>query len=393
MIYVGIDIASEKHDCCIVREDKKILSSFTFPNSAKGFALLLDELAKQAPSENIRVGLEATGIYGTNLTAFLRRNGIETTTLNPLLLKNNLKGTTLRKTKTDKIDAKHIAYFLMQVDTQPDLPVLYHISELKSLTRSRQKTVQERSSAMVQAKGALKVLFPEFELLFSDMFGAAATAVLTRYPSAHAVSRARVDTLANIIRKASRGRLGRARAEALKAAALTSIGTHSAALELNVKMYYQRIALFSEQIRELEVQIKKIMVELDSPITTIPGISWTLGSIILAEIGDIRKFASPAKLLSFMGIEPSIYQSGKYSAASGKMVKRGSPYLRWAILQAAKSVAAYSSTFGAYFSKKQNENKHYNVAASHCAKKLVRVIFAILNKNVPFLDNFSSLVA
>ena len=97
MIYVGIDIASEKHDCCIVREDKKILSSFTFPNSAKGFALLLDELAKQAPSENIRVGLEATGIYGTNLAAFLRRNGIQITTLNPLLLKNNLKGTTLRK--------------------------------------------------------------------------------------------------------------------------------------------------------------------------------------------------------------------------------------------------------------------------------------------------------
>ena len=110
---------------------------------------------------------------------------------------------------------------------------------------------------------------------------------------------------------------------------------------------------------------------------------------VLKEIGDIKRFSSPAKLLSFAGSEPSVYQSGKFSASSGKMVKRGSPYLRWALLQAARTVPKFSLTFASYFNKKRNEGKHYCVAASHCAKKLIRIIFALLNNNSSFSDNFS----
>ena len=388
MLYVGIDIASEKHDCCILDQKKNVLSSFSFQNSCQGFDLFLNTVSKFDALQNIWVGLEATGIYGTNLTAFLRRNGIQVTTLNPLLLKNNLKGTTLRKTKTDKTDAKHIASFLMQEAPQPDLPTSYHISELKSLTRLRFHTVQDRAAAKVKAQGILQVLFPEFKLFFSDVFGTAATAVLCRYPSAHALAAARIDTLERIIHTASRGRLGKEKAIALKAAAQTSIGTYSAAQEIKLQMLFENISLFSKQILTLEGKIKELMIQIDSPITTIPGIGWTLGAMILAEIGDVKRFSSPSKLLSFAGSEPSVYQSGKFSAASGKMVKRGSPYLRWALLQAARTVPRFSQTFGAYFSKKLNEGKHYCVAASHCAKKLVRIIFALLNNNTSFSDNF-----
>lgn len=389
MIYLGIDVASEKHDCCIMNQKKQVLSAFSFANSAEGFGTLLRKANQFGSPENIRVGLEATGIYGTNLTEFLRRNGIQVTTLNPLLIKNSIKGTTLRKTKTDKTDAKHIASFLVQEAPQPDLPVSYHNSELKSLVRLRFKTVQERSRSEVQAKGVLEVLFPEFKLYFSDVFGAAASAVLCKYPSAKALSSARIDILSSMIRTASRGRCGRAKAEALKSAAKNSIGTCSPAMEFKLKMLFERIQLYSKQIAALEAEIKRIMIEIDSPITSIPGIGWTLGAIILAEIGNINRFSKPAQLLSFAGLEPSINESGKAVGSSGTMVKRGSPYLRWALLQAARTVPRFSATFALYFQKKQAENKHYCVAASHCAKKLVRVIFSILNKNTKFIDNYS----
>lgn len=391
MIYLGIDVASEKHDCCILDQKKQVLSAFTFANNAEGFASFLKKATQFGTPENMRVGLEATGIYGTNLDAYLRRNGIQVTTLNPLLIKNSIKGTTLRKTKTDKTDAKHIASFLVQEAPQPDLPVSYHNSELKSLVRLRFKTVQDRSKAEIQARGVLEVLFPEFKLYFSDVFGAAASAVLCKYPSAQAVSSAHIDSLSSLIRTASRGRCGRAKAEALKSAAHDSIGTYSAAMEIKLQMLFERIHLYSKQIATLEVQIKRIMVEIDSPITTIPGISWTLGSTILAEIGNINRFSTPAQLLSFAGLEPSVNDSGKAVGSRGTMVKRGSPYLRWALLQAARTVPRFSATFSAYFEKKQAENKHYCVAASHCAKKLVRVIFSILNKNTKFIDNYSLL--
>ena len=160
-------------------------------------------------------------------------------------------------------------------------------------------------------------------------------------------------------------------------------------MELKLQMLFERIHLYTKQIGALETEIKKIMVEIDSPITTIPGISWTLGSIILAEIGNISRFSTPAKLLSFAGLEPSVNDSGKAVGTRGTMVKRGSPYLRWALLQAARTVPRFSATFSSYFEKKQAENKHYCVAASHCAKKLIRIIFSILINNTKFVDNYS----
>ena len=122
---------------------------------------------------------------------------------------------------------------------------------------------------------------------------------------------------------------------------------------------------------------------MDSPITTIKGIANRLGSIILAEIRDIKFFSSPSKLVAFAGLDPSIYQSGQHNSA-GRMVKRGSAYLRWAIIEAAKRVAQYNSTFKAYLEKKLSEGKHYLVAISHVAKKLLRTIYYLLKNNEKF---------
>ncbi|NRT92109.1 transposase [Clostridium beijerinckii] len=119
---------------------------------------------------------------------------------------------------------------------------------------------------------------------------------------------------------------------------------------------------------------------------SIPGISYTLASIILAEIGDIDRFTDPAKLLAFSGLDPSTYQSGKYNATHTPMVKRGSTYLRWAILTASRTVSMRDSTFGDYLAKKQSEGKHYYIAMSHVAKKLIRVIFYLLKTNTSFVS-------
>jgi len=100
--------------------------------------------------------------------------------------------------------------------------------------------------------------------------------------------------------------------------------------------------------------------------------------MILAEIGDIENFKNPSKLLAFAGLDPSLYQSGKFAANRTPMVKHGSSYLRYAIVQAATSVRRYAPEFRVYYDKKMAQNKHYLVAVSHVAKKLTRVIFSLL---------------
>ena len=386
MFYVGLDVSLEKHDCCILDANRKHIRSFTILNNASGFSALDDVLAELACSDDVKIGLEATGIYGDNLAAFLRRKGYDVCTINPLLSKKHLCATTLRKTKTDRSDAMNIALVIAASDFQPDLPVSYHITELKSLSRARFLTVKDRSALKNKVKRLITMLFPELLKEFTDLFGASGMAVLRKYPSAKQLAACRVDTLAMLLNKASRGAFGKDKAEHLRQLAKSSVGTYSPAAVLELGMYLDRIDLLNAQIAEFEAEIKRLMDVIHSPILTIKGIGYVLGALILSEIGDIHRFDSPNKLLAFAGAEPSIYQSGKFSPSSGKMVKRGSPYLRWALFQAAGYVAEYSQTFALYRSKKLSEGKSYAVTRSHLVKKLTRVIFAILSDNSCFVD-------
>ena len=129
------------------------------------------------------------------------------------------------------------------------------------------------------------------------------------------------------------------------------------------------------------------MDKINSPITTIPGVNFRMGSMIIAEIGDFNNFDSPDKILAFAGFSPSTYQSGQLKNCYAHMEKRGSRYLRFALYNATKCVCFWDHTFAEYLAKKRSEGKHYNVAISHAAKKLVRLIFALQKSGQPYLAN------
>ena len=387
-LYYGIDVASEKHNCCILDEKEHVLHEFSFSNDQIGFSQLLHYLNHPSIPTGVKrhIGLEATGVYGENLTEFLRRNGFEVTTFNPLTVKKQLTATTLRKTKTDKSDAKFLAVMLARGNYEPDAPILYHISELKSLSRKRFLLVKKRSGAKNVAKALIVKLFPEYLKVFTDAFGTSSVAVLTKYPSAKDIAACHPSTLAKILEASSRGRFGLDKAKSIIELAKNSIGKYSSADALSLSMTLEEIEFFSRQIVRTEKEIHLIFKEHPSPILSIPGIGEVIGAMIISEIGNIHRFSNPNKLLAFAGLEPSIYQSGKFTPSSGSMVKRGSPYLRWALMWATRLVPRYSSTFGDYFEKKSSEGKHFNVATSHVAKKLVRVIFSLEKNNAVFCE-------
>lgn len=387
-LYYGIDVASEKHNCCVLDEREHVMCEFSFTNDQTGFSNLLHYLNYPSIPEGTKkhIGLEATGVYGENLTEFLRRNGFEVTTFNPLTVKKQLTATTLRKTKTDKSDAKFIAVMLARGNYKPDAPTLYHTSELKSLSRRRFLLVKKRSGAKNVAKSLIVKLFPEYLKLFTDTFGVTSMALLSKYPSAKDLSSCRRASLAKLLASSSRGRFGIDKAEAIIDLAKNSIGKYSRADAIALSMALEEITFYSGQIERLEHEIHLIFQEHPSPVLSIPGIGEVIGAMIVSEIGNIERFSNPNKLLAYAGLEPSIYQSGKFTPSSGSMVKRGSSFLRWALMMAARLVPRFSLTFGAYLHKKSSEGKHFNVATSHVAKKLVRIIFSLLKNNALFSD-------
>ena len=389
MIFVGIDVAKDKHDCFIISSEGEVLANvFTITNSKEGFEHLLQTIntCTGIGGSKIKVGLEATGHYSYNILGFLLDNGLPTYVINPLHTNLYRKCQTLRKTKTDRVDARTIASMLMSdVSLKPYTNIAYHNSELKSLTRYRFDKVKERAALKSSVTRLVNILFPELEKLLPTLHTASSYALLSELPSAKHIAEVHLTHLTNLLYTASKGRYDRDKAVQIREAARNSIGTYMPAKALELKHTIKLIKEFNNEISEIESAIQSIMDKIDSPITTIPGINLRMGAMIIAEIGDFNNFDSPDKILAFAGLSPSTYQSGQLNNCYAHMEKRGSRYLRYALFNATKFVCNWNPLFADYLAKKRAEGKHYNVAISHAAKKLVRIIFALQKSGQPYI--------
>jgi transposase len=384
MIYIGIDVAKDKHDCFIVNSDGEVIKDvFTIPNTLDGFNTLLEAIPNVS-KDKIKVGLEATGHYSLNLMRFIIDNQFPLIVLNPLQTNLFRKAHTLRKSKTDKIDAKLIALMLQSGNFKPHSDVSYHLRELKSLTRHKSRIKDNLAKYKISLHRILDIMFPELASVVYSLNQKSTYELLKAFPSKQAITSAHLTKLTNLLIKHSKGKYRKEKAILIKETAAKSIGTDSRAISFELSQTLSFIEVYSNEINKIDNEIKSIMDEIQSPILTIPGISYGLASVILAEIGDINRFDSPSKLLAFAGLEPSTYESGRFVATGMKMVKRGSSYLRWAILEAARLVAMRDPTFKEYYQKKKSEGKHHYVANSHVAKKLIRVIHHLLTNNLQF---------
>ena len=387
MILVGIDVAKDKHDCFITNSDGEVIfDPFTIANNKAGFNDLLKKIqsVSKDPSK-VKVGLEATGHYSYNILGFVLDKGFPTYVINPLHTNLFRKGQSLRKTKTDRIDARTIANMLLwNQNLQPYSLESYHNEELKSLTRYRFSKVQERSKLKTSVARLVNILFPELEPLVPTLFTASALALLSELPGASYVANCHLTRLTHLLQEASKGHYGREKAIEIRDAAKNSIGSVMPAKSLELKHTIALIRILDDEIREIESEIKTLMDKTNSTITSIPGINYRMGSMILAEIGDFKKFKSPDQILAYAGLSPSTYQSGQLTSSYAHMEKRGSKYLRYALFNAAIYVCHWDPVFKAYLDKKQKEGKHYYVAISHAAKKLVRLIYAMEISGRPY---------
>lgn len=375
MLFVGIDVAKNKHDVAVLNEQGKlVLKPITFSNNRDGFEFLHNTL-KQL-NQDCLIALEDTGHYAFNLLNFLHQQGYQIYTYNPLLIKEFAKSLSLRKTKTDKKDARVIALKLLSDPNREQFQHDNRQEELKILTRHIHRLKNKQSDWKVQYTRCLDMIFPELDKMVGK-HSEYTYELLIHYPNPQKILEAGFEQLIEI------KRLTAPKIQDILNVAQNSIGTTSPAREFELIEIIENIQHYNRLIAKAEKQVDELMAELNSVITTVSGIGNRLGSVILAEIRNIHTFDNPAQLQAFAGLEPSIYQSGQM-VLTGKMVKRGSPHLRWALLQVAQKVARYSPSFKSYFRTKLEQGKHYNVAITHVAKKLIRILFFLLKNNRPF---------
>jgi len=387
MFFLGIDVASKKHDVAVLDDaGELIVEPFSIVNDSGGFSILLQTChACSRNPQDMKIGMEDTGIYHEALRDWLIAKGYSVFVFNPLLTAMYRKSNSLRKTKTDAVDAIAIAKYLWANvrDLHPYSPRLYHALLLKSLSRQYQDVASRLSKRKVELKRLLHIAFPEFLSHFLPD-AAWALQLLSKHPSAKSIASMRMKTLIDILRVHG-DRLQAA--QTLHRIAANSIGCDSAHSALLIQCAVEDILLIQSQIHRIKDAIRAVLPDT-SPILTIPGVGLLCAASILGEIGDVRRFDNKFQLLAFCGIDPVIHQSGNFTAKQVHLSKRGSSPLRRSLFLAASAACVspfvQDNKFRAKYLLKRAQGKHAYVAIFAAAKNLVYTIFAILKNNTPY---------
>ena len=392
MFYLGIDIAKVNHVASLINEDGSILvKAIKFTNSNEGLQKLIDSISEYDQSQ-IYCAMEATGTYWLSLFSALTDKGFNVSVFNPYQIKSFRGAYSNRKQKNDVIDSILIANFLSFNGTKQTSLPNDDLLALKNLTRYRSNLVSNISKAKTQVTGILDKIFPEYSELFSDTFGEASKQILLNCPTPNEIVNFNTRKLANILKKASRGRHSTDKVREVKSLAKNSFGIKFTgdACSFEIKQLVNQIIFLENQAHELEVKIKQLYSKLDNHLQSIPGIGEVTAPIILAEIGDINNFSTPSKLTAFAGIDPSENQSGNKKSTDEKTSKRGSPYLRHAIYLAAMVASNNDPIMHDYYIKKRAQGKHHYVALAGVERKLLGIIFHVLKENRDYRPSKSS---
>jgi transposase len=391
MNYLGIDIGKNNHVASMIGEDgKPVFRAFSFSNTTEGAESLFAKLkAHNVRKEELEIGLEATGHYWLAVYSCLHDKGCKIHVINPLQTDGWRKGVEIRKRKTDVIDSMLIAEFVRYGDfIEARLPEEAILS-LKNLTRFRSYLIDSIGDLKRKVICVLDQVFPEYQNVFADVFGKTSKEILLQFGSPADLEEVSAETLAELLAGLSRRKIGLEKAEKLSRAASSSFGVTFCrdSFTFQLRMLIEQIKYIESQVKDTEAEIYAIMDNLSSPITTVPGVGKRLGAVILGEIGDIGRFDHASKLVAFAGIDSAVSQSGEFEASNNHVSKRGSPYLRRALYQAALVAAVGKNSdpvLSAFYRKKLSEGKHHGTCVIAVARKLCYIIYSVLKENRPF---------
>jgi transposase len=384
MYYCGIDVAKRKHAIALLDENgQPVQRAFTIENTRAGFDQLLQALA--ALNGPVLIGLEATGHYWWALYDDLTHHEHRVVVLNALQV-HAFRKSGVRKVKSDRTDAVWIAEFLRFSRPEPAKPTTAVFLQLKDVSRFRYHLSDQIGDCKRKLLSVLDRVFPEYETLFSSVFLTTSRQLLTQAVSPQALADFDLQELTELLHTASRGRFDRAKADALQTLAKQSVGVRflADAAQLQVRCLLGQIDLLEEQRQLVDDALAQLMAQVPQHLTSIPGVGSTTGAALLAEIGDIQRFDAPEKLVAYAGIDATVYQTGQFEARQMHMSKRGSPYLRHALWQAASMAIRYDDELRAYYDRKRQEGKPHGTALGAVCRKLLTRIYIVLKENRPY---------
>ena len=385
MFICGIDVAKYQHVAQILDNKGQAQGKvFTVKNTAAGFAELLEVL--QGLDGPVTVGLEATGHYWLALYEAMTETGYPVVVLNPMQVAA-YRRSGIRKVKNDSKDAWWVADYVRIANLPASEQALPSLLQMRELSRFRYRLMEQVGNCKRKVISILDRVFPEYETLFSSVFLQSSRALLKEAATAQQIADFDLAELSQLLKETSRGRFGTEKATSIQDAARQSVGVSflTNAIHIEMRCLLDQMDLLQEQIHLIDQSIADLMDQIPQFITTIPGVGPVTGAAILGEIGDVQRFESSDKLVAYAGIDATVYQTGQFQAADTHMSKRGSPYLRHALWQAASMAIQYEPELKAFYQSKRDQGKHHGTAIGAVCRKLLVRIFIILKEQRSYI--------
>ncbi|QOP42655.1 IS110 family transposase [Sulfurimonas sediminis] len=387
--FCGIDVSKDSFDITLLESSGEVKLQEKLSMDIEGFNALLKHLSSYS-KEELLVSMEATGIYHLPLLSFLLEHSFKSVVINPILIKSFIGSTTLRKTKNDKKDATSIALFSLKSYQSLHLATTDAIENIRPLIRERESLSKEVARLKTEIKANLTQLFPEL-LKNTNIFTKSILNLLLQAPSRKAIRNLKKQKIQKLLDSTS-GNKVRISAGEILFLAKNSIAVSDKYLEKVLTSKIRRLITVQDELSFLDEELQNSLEDTDinddiEILQSIPGIGTVTSKNFMVEVSSVDKFKSVKQLCAFIGIDPSVRQSGTSVNYRGKISKRGNANLRRTIWQMATGVIRSCEKFKAYYDKKRSEGKKFKQAVIAVANKLLKTIFVLLKNKTKFDEN------
>jgi transposase len=385
--FCGIDVAKRKHVACILdRDGAWVARSQSFNNDAEGFEQILARLQEAGGPKKVAVAMEATGHYWYSLHEFLVRQGYSVAVLNPIQTAMQAKKG-IRKSKTDKIDARPIAVLLKNGEHRPALVPGELAMACRQVTRLRYSLIGQGARLKQLLWARLHPVWPEYETLFATPFGKTGRKLLMTAPTPSDVLALDPEQLAELVRKASRGRFGPRKVEQIRDAATRSVGIQRAqeGARISIRSILTQIEALMPIREQLEADITELANRIPAYVLTLPGADPIKAVSLFGETDPVETFGAPEQLVAFAGLDPAVFQTGEYESPRRRISKRGSPFLRRTLWGMAMRSLQQEGDLRDYWLRKRREGTHHLAAVTAVAAKICRRAWRILTDRRDYL--------
>jgi len=392
-LIVSLDIGKGSHHAYFRAPDGTDIEPFAFTNgkrSFEGFWSKLSRFKEQHHLKEVVIGFESTGPYAEPLFHFLSTKAVKLVQVNPMHTKRVKELTGNSPHKSDKKDPRVIADVICLGHALTVVIPQGAAAHLRRLTQARERAMERRTALTNQLQHLVFVIFPEFLSVMKDVSTKSASHLMRHYPSPHSIVSLGVEGLTEVLRKVSRGKLGQERAEQLCAAAKCSVGITEGkeSILLEIAHCVNGIERECRFIKGLEEQMCHHLEQIpySHSILSIKGIGNVTAAGLIGEVGDFRRFTTIGEIMKLAGLNLYEISSGKHKGQR-RISKRGRSLMRkllfFAAINAVKSKGIMHEPYQQMLDRGMPKIK----ALIAIARKLLRVIFAVVRDNTVYVED------